>query len=980
MGASYQPAPELTNAVAIAAGSEYSMALLADGTVVEWGGAPRSMPYDLTHVVDIAVGHEYSVALIGDGTAVIWWGGRWPTYAGTNGVAVTTAGDHVHMLQQNGTVVPLLSTPLMEPPPGLANVAQGSSGWAHCLALKDDGSLAVWGDQGFYDFGQFNIPGVCTNIVDIDAGPWHNLAHGNGTAPLLIGPPQDQSAAPGDMATFNAVARGALPMSYQWQFNGVDVPGATLPYFTRNPVNSYDEGHYRVIVCNKFGSVTSPEAMMTMLPREPAIVTEPADQDAWEGDSVTLEVVVQGTPTLHYQWQLDQVDLPDATNCFLNFPAVDPMQAGFYRVMISNGYGSVTSRVATLTVTAPEPTILQQPTNTTVVAGQEVVFCVEVAGKPPLHLQWQFDEIALWGGHGTCLSLADVQEEHSGCYRVVVTNEYGAITSQVASLTVTPSAPHIAQPPSSVTVPIGSPAAFGVSATGAPILGYQWRFNGANLAGANSQTLALPAVQLADAGAYSVRVTNGFGAVTSSEGSLRIVPVLAWGNNLGGQTNVPTTLNISVPQDRIVVAVAGGAFHSLALRPDGSLVAWGDNGFGQGTIPSGLPEVAAVAAGGNHNVALLSDGIVSAWGDNLWGQCEVPPGMTRVVAVAAGYDHSLALCGDGAVVAWGSDYNDSFLYAGQASIPVGLAHVVSIGAGSYHSLALEADGTVTAWGDNRWDQCEVPADLTSGTAVCGGYAHSLALRSDGTVRAWGNNQYGQTDVPPGLSNVVAIAAGFAQNLALRSDGTAEAWGALWDGTDFASPDLPTALSDVEAIACGSYHSLVLAGRGAPEIVLQPSNQEVLSGTAVDFRVRVYGAPQLQYQWQFEDVALPGQSQTWLVLDDARPTHAGRYRVSVSNAFGSTSSDEVTLEVLSLPLVLTDDHIVDPSTLTFDIRAADGHPIHPTFLGWVDIQAATDIGHWSSATNVHLTLTNGAIRVSDPDLNLRARRFYRSGVQ
>ena len=145
-----------------------------------------------------------------------------------------------------------------------------------------------------------------------------------------------------------------------------------------------------------------------------------------------------------------------------------------------------------------------------------------------------------------------------------------------------------------------------------------------------------------------------------------------------------------------VVAITGGAGHSLALRQDGTVVAWGDNSYGQARVPTGLTDVVVIAAGAWHNLAVRSDGTVAAWGagtvvdpgDNnglQLGQSMVPAGLTNAVAVAAGFWHSLALRADGTVVAWGSNN------AGQTNVPPGLSNVVAIASGAVFSLALKAD-------------------------------------------------------------------------------------------------------------------------------------------------------------------------------------------------------------------------------------------------------------------------------------------------
>ena len=107
---------------------------------------------------------------------------------------------------------------------------------------------------------------------------------------------------------------------------------------------------------------------------------------------------------------------------------------------------------------------------------------------------------------------------------------------------------------------------------------------------------------------------------------------------------------------------------------------------GQANPPFGLSNVIGLAAGIYHSLAVRRDGSVVAWGDDSAGQCDVPAGLSNVVAVAGGDAHSLALRSDGSLVAWGSDAN------GQCSFPTWLGDtegdVVAIGAGAYHSLAL----------------------------------------------------------------------------------------------------------------------------------------------------------------------------------------------------------------------------------------------------------------------------------------------------
>jgi len=248
--------------------------------------------------------------------------------------------------------------------------------------------------------------------------------------------------------------------------------------------------------------------------------------------------------------------------------------------------------------------------------------------------------------------------------------------------------------------------------------------------------------------------------------------VWAWGQNELGQLGDGTTSSRALPVQvqglEGVIAVASHDTHTLALRGDGTVWAWGDNGRGQlgnGTWVShsavpvqtqGLANMSAVAAGWGHSLALREDGTVWAWGCLLHGSplaqhtqsCAIPQQIeiANVTAIAAGGTAGAALCADGTVWIW------------QAADPIpvqvpALGGVKAIAVGVNHVLALKTDGTLWAWGDNKSGQLgdgttedsDVPVQLpefTNVTAIAA-HGHSVAIKSDGVVWAWGSNINGQ---------------------------------------------------------------------------------------------------------------------------------------------------------------------------------------------------------------------------------------------
>jgi alpha-tubulin suppressor-like RCC1 family protein len=284
----------------------------------------------------------------------------------------------------------------------------------------------------------------------------------------------------------------------------------------------------------------------------------------------------------------------------------------------------------------------------------------------------------------------------------------------------------------------------------------------------------------------------------------------------------------------------------MALRTDGTLWAWGSNDRGQlgngafyrtGTGGTNTPQQIgtnadwqAIEAGALHSVALRADGTLWAWGYNEYGQLGIgtfstndPRGIntpqrvgtdTNWVAVAAGYHHTVGLRADGTLWAWGMNEFGA-LGNGMADIIYPYASTntpqrvgtnsdwQAIAAGGSHTVGLRADGTLWGWGWNRFGQLgngafetNAPQGATTpqqiGTnadwlAIAAGDSHTVALRASRTLWAWGNNNAGQlgngtftnSNTPQQIgsdTNWQAIAAGVFHTLALHTNGTLWAWG------------------------------------------------------------------------------------------------------------------------------------------------------------------------------------------------------------
>jgi hypothetical protein len=224
----------------------------------------------------------------------------------------------------------------------------------------------------------------------------------------------------------------------------------------------------------------------------------------------------------------------------LRLPAVDASKTGAYSVVVSNGVGSVTSQMpdATLAVStaapaATGPSIVASPVSVTVISGNTANFAVGVSGTGPFSYQWLKNGQPISGATGASFSLAPVSSADAGSYTVQVNNSVGpvAISSPAATLTVNPGAVPI---PLSVTDPTpqvqtpGGSATFAVAASGTGPITYQWLKDGVTLPGATLPVLTVNGINSADAGTYSVTVSNGVDAPITKSASLLVlgVPVI----------------------------------------------------------------------------------------------------------------------------------------------------------------------------------------------------------------------------------------------------------------------------------------------------------------------------------------------------------------------------------------------------------------------------------------------------------------------
>lgn len=264
-------------------------------------------------------------------------------------------------------------------------------------------------------------------------------------------------------------------------------------------------------------------------PLAPTVLREPQPQTALAGALVSFSVIADGTAPLRYQWQRNGNDIAGATGPVYTLLASALDHAAAFRVRVSNAEGSVLSTAADLTVIGdPEPAfVFTPPASITAPAGNGVSFGVVAGGSPPISYQWLRNGQELPGATSSSYSIASVAGSDDGAqFQVRVSNPWGSELSAAATLTVTtaPDGPPVITSggPQNLTASVGQQVRWPTFVSGTAPFSYEWRRNGALIAGATGNTLTFVVQQADDGAQYTVTVRNAAGSVTSPPGQLTV--------------------------------------------------------------------------------------------------------------------------------------------------------------------------------------------------------------------------------------------------------------------------------------------------------------------------------------------------------------------------------------------------------------------------------------------------------------------------
>lgn len=759
----------------LSTGQKHSLALKTDGSVAAWGGhdtfGQNSVPTGLGNVIEVSAGGDFwiddsahSVALLDDGTVTAWGydhEGNLVLPGDLDHVISVAAGRSFALaLRDDGTVRAWGYNPhgVVEPPAGLDQVVAIAAGGFHAIALRQNGSVVTWG--GTFDGAEWvdsEAPVGLKDVVQVAAGRFHSLAlKRDGTVVSWGFNSSGQTVVPAGLDDVIAVAAGgfhslALKSDGSVVAWGENTDGqCNIPASAQGAVRRISAGLQHSLALRQ-------DVGFPRISSDPHLVGTP-------GEEVSYQIVVEdAVPSAFWTSGLPAgLSLDPGTGAVSGTP-LGPVRSSV-RVEAETDQGVLT----------------------------QIVWIAISEGEAPTAIQIAPGEVPEGGQQGDLVGIltatdADVTDSHSfelvsgsgddDNFRFRIQGDRLEVDEGIDA--------DFEQGVVSYLVRL--------RAIDSSLHSYEQEFvlslgdvrtedaDGDGLTEADEEDVHLTSDAATDSDG------DGFGdgyevAMGTDPSLIADVPsgnlIVAWGENSEGQADMTPNTGADFRE------ISAGYRHTLGLRTDGTVDAWGLNDHGQCDIPIGLAGVDQVSAGDLHSLALLSDGTVEAWGVADLGTEAVlagpggvpvgpgfvPDGLSGVVAVSAGAFHNLALLNDGTVVAWGEDTH------GQCQVPAGLTDVVVVSAGGFHSLALKQDGTVVAWGSDWSGVSTVPAELEGVVGISAGGYHSLALLHDGSVVAWGANDQGQCDIPADLPDAAEVSAGWLFSVAMLGDGGVAAWG------------------------------------------------------------------------------------------------------------------------------------------------------------------------------------------------------------
>ena len=479
-------------------------------------------------------------------------------------------------------------------------------------------------------------------------------------SPTITTQPTGVTTGQNGNASFSVAATGAPDLSYQWHFNGTNIPDALGPDLQMSNLQVWQSGLYSVTVSNAYGSVLSSNALL-IVTLDPGTATTWGD-DSYHQSTIPLLGSISNSQTFNtsgaesFPGEPDHCGYPPCASYWL--PYLAPLSGTLTINTVGTDFNAV---LAVYTGADMSNLVAVACSGNHGVQGETVTFAATGGSRYFVVVEGVDCAVgqAIVNFNLSVAFAPGVKAVAAGGYHSLVLKTNGVVLgwgdNTYRQVIVPPTLNGVK------AIAAGYFHSLALRTDGTVVV---W---GDNSEGQTNLPPGLKDVTSIAAGAFHNLALHEDGTVT------------AWGSNTNGQTDVPPGLSN-------IVLIAAGYSHSLAQTSDGTIVGWGSSDHGETSPPSALSGVVALACGDGFSLALKDDGTIIGWGDDTYGQIDIPPGLTNAVAISAGRYHVLALRENGTVSSWGSNSQ------GQTKVPFVLSVMTAISAGAYHNMALKGNG------------------------------------------------------------------------------------------------------------------------------------------------------------------------------------------------------------------------------------------------------------------------------------------------
>ncbi|PTX91566.1 immunoglobulin domain-containing protein [Opitutus sp. ER46] len=591
------------------------------------------------------------------------------------------------------------------------------------------------------------------------------------------------------------------------------------------------------------------------------------------GQLVNLTVLFYGDGAGQtYQWKKNGVELAGATAVSYRIEAAVAADAGTYGVTVTNSAGASVATTSLVVRALAAPTISSQPYSNSVYVGQNASFYITANGSYPRTYQWRRDGTAIAGATTSVLSLTAVTLADAAGYSVVVSNSQGSATSQTATLTVNAAVAPVLYPsyPNDQTVMVGNSVSFGYSLNaGSSPFAIQWYKNGTAIPGATTTPLLINNIALADAGNYSVKVSNAAGSATSREAVLTVNPA------------TPVTI-YTQPEG---VTVAEGQSFQLSAYASGSsplTYQWEKDGTPIKDAKYSYYSVsaAAFADAGAYRVAVTNPaGTVYSSAATVTVNAAQAPTITRqpasvTVPYAGTLDLSVGVAGTPPLtIQWSKD---GVVIPNAVDANYHLYEAKPTHSGSYTVVVKNRVGSITSNAAVVKVSEPVAPTITEQPKPA-----RVALGQNASFSAyWSSTGAGPVKVQwrkNGVPLAGATYSSYSISAVKESDAGVYSLQATGPGGTATSNDA----------------SLTVLPPEPPKVSYWPSDTSVSLGNSLYLGgMSVYGSPPFTYQWYRNGVALAGATSAYYRVDNVTAADLGTYVVRVTGPGGILISREI----------------------------------------------------------------------------------------